>query len=111
MLFGQPPACTPPPSSKPSARATTGSPTAPPPGGRPGSYAGVPAELCGCEQVIEIGQMSGESNVVFCLEQRGIEPRPELVRAIFERAKRGNRLLDEAEIYAVVNQRATKTGS
>src|ERR1700737_1322824 len=74
-------------------------------------YSGVPAELFGCEQVIDIGPMSGESNVVFWLEQRGIEPRPELVRGIFERAKRGNRLLDEAEIYAVVNQLATKTGS
>jgi hypothetical protein len=55
--------------------------------------------------------MSGESNVVFWLEQRGIEPRPELVRAILEHAKQGNRLLDEAEIYAVVHERAAKTGS
>jgi hypothetical protein len=55
--------------------------------------------------------MSGESNVVFWLEQRGIEARPELVGAILERAKRGNRLLDEAEVYAVVNERAAKTGS
>jgi len=67
-------------------------------------YSGVPADLFGCEQVIDIGPMSGESNVVFWLEQRGIEPRPELVRAIVERAKQGNRLLDEAEIYAVVKQ-------
>ena len=74
-------------------------------------YSGVPADLFGCEQVIDIGPMSGESNVVFWLEQRGIAPRPELVRAIVERAKRGNRLLDEAEIYAVVNQGAAKTGS
>ena len=74
-------------------------------------YSGVPADLFGCEQVIDIGPMSGESNVVFWLEQRGIAPRPELVRAIVERAKRGNRLLDEAEIYAVINERATKTGS
>src|SRR5713226_4865388 len=74
-------------------------------------YSGVPAELFGCEQVIDIGPMSGESNVVFWLEQRGIAPRPELVRAIVERAKRGNRLLDEAEIYAVINERTAKTGS
>jgi isopropylmalate/homocitrate/citramalate synthase len=73
-------------------------------------YSGVPAELFGCEQVIEIGPMSGESNVVFWLEQRGIDPTPKLVRAIIERAKQGNHLLDEAEIYAVVNQRAAKTG-
>src|SRR2546428_8303958 len=44
-------------------------------------YSGVPAELFGCEQVIEIGPMSGESNVGFWLEQRGIEPPPEPVRA------------------------------
>jgi 2-isopropylmalate synthase len=74
-------------------------------------YSGVPAELFGCEQVIDIGPMSGESNVVFWLEQRGIDARPELVRAILEHAKRGNRLLDEGEINAVVNQRAAKTGS
>jgi 2-isopropylmalate synthase len=73
-------------------------------------YSGVPAELFGCEQVIEIGPMSGESNVVYWLEQRGIEPRPDLVGAIIERAKQGNHLLDEVEIYAVVNQRAAKTG-
>jgi isopropylmalate/homocitrate/citramalate synthase len=73
-------------------------------------YSGVPAELFGCEQVIEIGPMSGDSNVVFWLEQRGIDPTPELVRAIIERAKQGNHLLEEAEIYAVVNQRAAKTG-
>ena len=74
-------------------------------------YSGVPAELFGCEQVIDIGPMSGESNVVFWLEQRGIDARPELVRAILERAKRGNRLLDEGEIYGVVNERAATTGA
>ena len=74
-------------------------------------YSGVPADLFGCEQLIDIGPMSGDSNVVFWLEQRGIAPRPELVRAIVEHAKQGNRLLDEAEIYAVINERAAKTGS
>jgi 2-isopropylmalate synthase len=74
-------------------------------------YSGVPAELFGCEQVIDIGPMSGESNVVYWLEQRGIDPRAELVRAIIERAKHGNRLLDEAEIYTLVNEGAAKTGS
>ena len=67
-------------------------------------YSGVPADLFGCAQIIDIGPMSGESNVVFWLQERGIEPKPELVRAIVDRAKRGNQLLDEAEIYAVVNQ-------
>jgi hypothetical protein len=55
--------------------------------------------------------MSGESNVVYWLEQRAIDPRPDLVKAIVELAKNGNHLLDEAEIYAVVNRRAAPTGS
>jgi len=67
-------------------------------------YSGVPADLFGCTQVIDIGPMSGESNVVFWLQERGIEPKPELVRAIVDRAKQGNQLLKESEIYAVVNQ-------
>jgi isopropylmalate/homocitrate/citramalate synthase len=69
-------------------------------------YSGVPAELFGCQQVIEIGPMSGESNVVFWLEQRGIEPRPELVKTIFDTAKRSDGLLTEAEILAVVGTTA-----
>jgi 2-isopropylmalate synthase len=73
-------------------------------------YSGVPAELFGCEQVIEIGPMSGESNVVYWLEKQGIDPRLDLVRAIIERAKRGNHLLDQTEIYAIVNERSLKTG-
>ncbi len=71
-------------------------------------YSGVPAELFGCRQVIEIGPMSGESNVVFWLQERGIDPRTELVKAIFDTAKQGDRLLSEAEIYAIVNERSPK---
>jgi len=72
---------------------------------------GVPAEMFGCEQIIEIGPMSGESNVVYWLEQRGIEPSPELVRAIVDRAKSGNRLLDEGEVYEMVKLSSLTTGS
>ena len=67
-------------------------------------YSGVPAELFGCEQVIEIGPMSGESNVIFWLEQHGIEPRPELVKRIFEEAKQRNGLLSEADVLAVIEE-------
>jgi len=67
-------------------------------------YSGVPAELFGCEQVIEIGPMSGESNVVFWLEQRGIEPRAGLVSAIFDAAKRSNGLLSEADVRRIVER-------
>jgi 2-isopropylmalate synthase len=71
-------------------------------------YSGVPAELFGCEQVIEIGPMSGESNVVFWLEQRRIEARPELVKAIFENAKKGNGLLSEAEVLEIVERSSVR---
>src|ERR1044072_8260580 len=36
-------------------------------------YSGVPAGLFGLEQVVEIGPMSGKSNVTYWLERRGIE--------------------------------------
>ena len=71
-------------------------------------YSGVPAELFGCEQVIEIGPMSGESNVVFWLEERGIESRPDLVKAIFDAAKRRDGLLSEAEILHIVDGASPK---
>src|SRR5438270_10373627 len=67
-------------------------------------YSGVPAELLGVEQVIEIGPMSGESNVIFWLEQRGIVAHPALVSAILEAAKEGHGLLSEAEILGIVDR-------
>ena len=71
-------------------------------------YSGVPAELFGCEQVIEIGPMSGESNVIFWLEQRGIAPSPSLVKAILDTAKQANGLLSEAEILKVIDRASPK---
>jgi 2-isopropylmalate synthase len=65
-------------------------------------YSGVPAGWFGKQQSIEIGFMSGESNVVFWLQQRGIEPSPDLVKQIFDLAKRTDRLLRDAEVHAVV---------
>lgn len=65
-------------------------------------YSGVPASLVGRRQTIEIGPMSGESNVVFWLRARGIDPAPELVRAIFARAKASDRVLEEAEVLALI---------
>jgi 2-isopropylmalate synthase len=74
-------------------------------------YSGVPAELFGCQQVIEIGPMSGESNVIFWLEEHGIAPQPALVKSIFEEAKRGNRLLTEPEILDIVRAHVPRTAS
>jgi 2-isopropylmalate synthase len=65
-------------------------------------YSGVPAGLVGRRQEIEVGPMSGESNVVFWLESHGIEPTPERVRAVFRRAKSVDRVLSDAEIRHLV---------
>jgi 2-isopropylmalate synthase len=66
-------------------------------------YSGVPADLFGLEQVIEIGPLSGKSNVIFWLEKRGIAPSEALVDRIYEAAKKSERVLDENEILALVD--------
>ncbi|HUQ41910.1 MAG TPA: LeuA family protein [Candidatus Limnocylindrales bacterium] len=61
-------------------------------------YSGVPASLVGREQRIEVGPMSGESNVIFWLESHGYQPTPERVARVFDRAKRSDRLLTRSEL-------------
>jgi 2-isopropylmalate synthase len=61
-------------------------------------YSGVPARLVGRSQQIEIGPMSGKSNVVFWLERHEIAPEEELVERIFRRAKASATVLTEQEI-------------
>ena len=61
-------------------------------------YSGVPASLVGRRQEIEVGPMSGRSNVICWLRDRGLEPDEELVEAIFVRAKEASCVLEEAEI-------------
>lgn len=65
-------------------------------------YSGVPAGMFGRRQEIEIGHMSGVSNVLYWLESREVEAGDELVQAILARAKAQNRTLSEAEVWAVV---------
>ncbi len=66
-------------------------------------YSGVPASLVGRRQEIEVGPMSGASNVVHWLQRRGIEPTAERVQAVFQRAKSTDRVLTDAEIFAVLD--------
>ena len=47
--------------------------------------------------------MSGRSNVVYWLEERGLEPLPALVDRIFDAAKRSSRLLEDSEMLALVD--------
>jgi 2-isopropylmalate synthase len=68
-------------------------------------YSGVPSHWFGMEQQIEIGPMSGKSNVIYWLEKRGIEPSEALVEKIFARAKQADRLLTDAEVLDICRDR------
>jgi isopropylmalate/homocitrate/citramalate synthase len=61
-------------------------------------YSGVPASLIGRKQQIDVGPMSGKSNVVFWLESHGYPATDELVERIFARAKRSATVLTREEI-------------
>ena len=65
-------------------------------------YSGVPAALFGMRQVIEIGPMSGKSNVIFWLETRNIEATEDRVARIFEHAKGSAGVLREDEVMQLV---------
>lgn len=65
-------------------------------------YSGVPAHLFGLKQKIEIGPMSGKSNVIFWLETHGVEPEEERVSRIYEHAKQATGVLEEDEIMQLV---------
>ena len=65
-------------------------------------YSGIPARMVGRRQEIEIGPMSGKSNVIFWLEQRGLPAPDEVVDRILETAKAAATVLTEDEIRAVI---------
>ena len=65
-------------------------------------YSGVPANWFGKQQRIEIGFMSGESNVRFWLQSRGIEAKDELVKQVFAKAKATDHILSDEEVMQVV---------
>jgi 2-isopropylmalate synthase len=67
-------------------------------------YSGVPSDLFGLKQVIDIGPMSGKSNVLFWLEQRGLPMSEEVVERIFRHAKASDHTLSEAEILECVER-------
>ena len=67
-------------------------------------YSGVPSHVFGLEQVIDVGPMSGKSNVLFWLEKRGIPTADDLVERIYKLAKASDHTLSEAEILECVEQ-------
>jgi 2-isopropylmalate synthase len=65
-------------------------------------YSGVPARLFGLEQVIEVGPMSGRSNIVYWLGKRGIPATDDIVDRIFASAKQSDSVLTEQAILTLV---------
>ena len=65
-------------------------------------YSGVPASMVGRQQEIDVGPMSGKSNVVFWLEKRGLPATDEVVDRIFTKAKSSSSVLTETEILELI---------
>ncbi|MBV9573683.1 MAG: hypothetical protein JOY93_06480 [Acidobacteriales bacterium] len=65
-------------------------------------YSGVPSNLFGSEQIIDIGPMSGKSNVLYWLERHQFPAREEVVERIYQRAKASDHTLTEAEILECI---------
>ncbi len=65
-------------------------------------YSSVPARLVGREQEIEVGPMSGKSNVMFWLESRDLPATDAVVDRIFTAAKDSNRTLTHEQIQKII---------
>ena len=61
-------------------------------------YSGVPAGWLGRRQNIEVGPMSGASNVKYWLKQHGFTSTPKTVDAVLRAAKDTDHVLSELEI-------------
>src|ERR1041384_593331 len=57
-------------------------------------YSGVPSHIFGMNQIIDIGPMSGKSNVMFWLERRGLPCSEEIVERIYQRRSSQNITFD-----------------
>jgi isopropylmalate/homocitrate/citramalate synthase len=69
-------------------------------------YSGVPGSLFGLDQVIEIGPMSGKSNVLFWLERHKIPATDAVVNRIFDAAKQSARVLTDSELHSLASEAA-----
>ena len=66
-------------------------------------YSGVPAANFGLKQKIEIGPMSGKSNIIFWLRENGYEEDETIIEAIFQTAKKSKKILAEKEIHKLAS--------
>ena len=67
-------------------------------------YSGVPASWIGRTQEIEVGPMSGASNVIHYLTSRDLPHNQDVIDAVLSLAKRSAKVLDESEILTVVRK-------
>jgi isopropylmalate/homocitrate/citramalate synthase len=65
-------------------------------------YSAGPSHWFGLRQQIEIGPMSGRSNIEYWLEQHGFTPDDDMVARLFACAKSSNHVLTESEIRAAI---------
>ena len=65
-------------------------------------YSAVPAALLGRCQKIEIGPMSGVSNVRYQLAEYGLEASDEMIQHILEVAKQSDRVMTEVEVLRLL---------
>lgn len=75
-------------------------------------YSSIPASMVGREQEIEVGPMSGISNVRYWLDKRGYDAgNTALCKRIFTRAKNADRTLTEDEVLSIVRAAGEETSA
>jgi 2-isopropylmalate synthase len=74
-------------------------------------YSSVPAGLLGLKQIIDVGPMSGESNVIYWLTTHGYEPERPLVEHVFRLAKTSETTLTDEELEAAVRDYRAQRGA
>lgn len=72
-------------------------------------YSAIPAHMIGRRQKIEIGPLSGESNVVYWLQDHGHQILDGVVQKIFDYAKHSSRLLTDDEIETFIETEITRS--
>lgn len=66
-------------------------------------YTSIPSSWLGKEQVLRIGPLSGKANVIFWLENNGVEYNENMVHKILNHAKLTNHTLSDEEIKSIIN--------
>jgi 2-isopropylmalate synthase len=67
-------------------------------------YSAIPASLVGRGQEIEIGPMSGRSNVLYWLESRGLPVSDQAIERVLKAAKAADRTLTPEQVQALLDE-------